>query len=290
VTEPLAKKLLLVGWDAADWQLMHPQIDSGRMPHLKRLVERSTTGHLQTLQPLLSPILWTTMATDKRAYLHGVHGFVEPRPDGTALRPTSSRTRQCKALWNMLARSGKRCQALNWYAIRQDATISGATLLDITPRCSCCSACRSAATWKARCSSMPSSSRRRSSASTPGRMCPTRSTTPACATVSGSGHVDLGTETLDLAFVPRTKVTSVVAMSSPIYLRGPFADPAVSVDAGAIVTRGLGALARGCRTRCWRWCRCTTPGLASPTPVRICCAPLIRKPDASSAGRTVLYK
>jgi len=154
VTEPLAKKLLLVGWDAADWQLMHPQIDSGRMPHLKRLVERSTTGHLQTLQPLLSPILWTTMATDKRAYLHGVHGFVEPRPDGTALRPTSSRTRQCKALWNMLARSGKRCQALNWYAIRQDATISGATLLDITPRCSCCSACRSAATWKARCSSM----------------------------------------------------------------------------------------------------------------------------------------
>lgn len=76
MTEPLAKKLLLVGWDAADWQLMHPQIDSGRMPHLKRLVERSTTGPLQTLQPLLSPILWTMMATDKRAYLHGVHGFV----------------------------------------------------------------------------------------------------------------------------------------------------------------------------------------------------------------------
>jgi hypothetical protein len=33
----------------------------------------------------------------------------------------------------MLAQSGKRCQALNWYAIRQDATIPGATLLDITP-------------------------------------------------------------------------------------------------------------------------------------------------------------
>ena len=65
------------------------------------------------------------------------------------------------------------------------------------------------------------------------------------STVFGSGHVDLGTETLDLAFVPRTKVTSVIALRSPIYLRGPFADPAVSVDAGAIVTRGLGALALG---------------------------------------------
>jgi len=29
MTEPLAKKLLLVGWDAADWQLMHPPTASG---------------------------------------------------------------------------------------------------------------------------------------------------------------------------------------------------------------------------------------------------------------------
>ncbi len=65
------------------------------------------------------------------------------------------------------------------------------------------------------------------------------------STVVGNGHVDLGTETLDLAFVPRTKVTSVIALRSPIYLRGPFRDPEVSVDAGAIVTRGLGALALG---------------------------------------------
>ena len=112
LSAPLAKKLLLIGWDAADWQLMHPLIDSGRMPHLKRLVEHGTIGNLQTLQPVLSPILWTSIATGKRAYLHGVHGFVEPTPDGTALRPTASSTRTCKALWNILAQSGKRCLAL----------------------------------------------------------------------------------------------------------------------------------------------------------------------------------
>jgi predicted AlkP superfamily phosphohydrolase/phosphomutase/tetratricopeptide (TPR) repeat protein len=125
MTDALAQKLLLVGWDAADWQLMHPLIDAGRMPHLKALVERGVIGNLRTLQPVLSPILWTSIATGKRGYLHGVHGFVEPTPDGTALRPTASSTRQCKALWNILAQSGKRCHALGWFASHPAENING---------------------------------------------------------------------------------------------------------------------------------------------------------------------
>ena len=125
MTAPLATKLLLVGWDAADWQMMHPLIDAGRMPNLKRLVENGTIGNLATLQPVLSPLLWTSIATGKRAYLHGVTGFVEPTPDGTALRPTASSTRLCKALWNILAQSGKRCQALGWYASHPAENING---------------------------------------------------------------------------------------------------------------------------------------------------------------------
>ncbi len=125
MSEALARKLLLIGWDAADWQMMHPLIDAGRMPHLQRLVERGVIGNLATLQPVLSPILWTSIATGKRAYQHGVTGFVEPTPDGTALRPTASSTRQCKALWNILAQAGKRCQALGWYASHPAEDING---------------------------------------------------------------------------------------------------------------------------------------------------------------------
>lgn len=125
MTEPLATKLLLIGWDAADWQMMHPLIDAGRMPNLKRLVDGGTIGNLATLQPVLSPLLWTSIATGKRAYLHGVHGFVEPTPDGTALRPTASTTRLCKAIWNILAQSGKRCQALGWFASHPAEDING---------------------------------------------------------------------------------------------------------------------------------------------------------------------
>ena len=125
MSNPLATKLLLVGWDAADWQLMHPLIDAGRMPNLARLVEGGVIGHLATLQPMLSPILWTSIATGKRGYQHGVHGFVEPTPDALGLRPTASSTRQCKALWNILAHAGRRCQALGWYASHPAEDING---------------------------------------------------------------------------------------------------------------------------------------------------------------------
>ncbi len=123
--EPVARKLLLVGWDAADWQMIHPLLDAGRMPNLKQLVEGGIMGNLLSLQPMLSPILWTSIATGKRAYLHGITGFVEPTPDRTALRPIGSGTRRCKALWNILSQAGRRCHAVGWYASHPAEVING---------------------------------------------------------------------------------------------------------------------------------------------------------------------
>ena len=74
------RKVLLIGWDAADWKVINPLLDAGKMPNLARLVEQGVIGNLATLQPVLSPMLWTSIATGKRAYKHGIHGFSEPDP------------------------------------------------------------------------------------------------------------------------------------------------------------------------------------------------------------------
>lgn len=122
---PLAKKVLLVGWDAADWQMMNPLLSAGKMPHLQRLLGRGVRGSILSLQPMLSPILWTSIATGKRAYQHGIHGFVEPTPDGAGLRPSSSTSRTAKALWNILSQSGKRCHVVGWFASHPAESIEG---------------------------------------------------------------------------------------------------------------------------------------------------------------------
>lgn len=122
---PLAKKVLLVGWDAADWQLINPLLAQGKMPHLQKLLGQGVRGNILSLQPMLSPILWTSIATGKRAYQHGIHGFVEPTPDGTALRPSSSSSRTAKALWNILSQAGKRCHVVGWFASHPAEKING---------------------------------------------------------------------------------------------------------------------------------------------------------------------
>src|SRR5678815_1208470 len=98
-TKHRPQKVLLIGWDAADWKVIMPLVDAGKMPNLAGLIEEGTCGNIATLQPVLSPMLWTSVATGKRPYKHGIHGFTEPRPEGDGIRAASSTSRTTKALW-----------------------------------------------------------------------------------------------------------------------------------------------------------------------------------------------
>ena len=62
-------------------------------------------------------------------------------------------------------------------------------------------------------------------------------------TIGGSGSIDLAQEKLDLTLNQRTKRTSLLALRSPIYIRGNFVNPEVGVDKGRMVVRGAGAIA-----------------------------------------------
>jgi AsmA protein len=67
----------------------------------------------------------------------------------------------------------------------------------------------------------------------------------AISNVGGSGSIDFAQEKLDLTLIPQSKQPSLIALRSPISVRGTFAQPQVGVDKGRIVARGLGALALG---------------------------------------------
>ena len=122
---PLAKRVLLLGWDAADWQIIHPLVDRGGMPVLKSLLERGTSGRIATLHPVISPILWNSIATGKRADKHDILGFIEPCPNGSGARPVSSTSRKAKALWNILSQNGLRSGVVNWFASHPAEAIEG---------------------------------------------------------------------------------------------------------------------------------------------------------------------
>lgn len=119
-------RVLLVGWDAADWKVIRPLMAEGSMPNLAALVERGVHGNLATLHPPLSPTLWTSIATGKRPPSHGVLGFSEPTPDGRGVRPCSVLSRRTKALWNILAQVGRRSVVVGWWPSFPAEPIPGA--------------------------------------------------------------------------------------------------------------------------------------------------------------------
>jgi tetratricopeptide (TPR) repeat protein len=119
------KKLLLVGWDSADWKIIQPLVDSGAMPGMARIVEQGVGGNLTTLEPQLSPMLWTSIATGKMAYHHGVPGFTEVDPGSGRVVPVSAATRKCRTLWEILGCQGLRSHVVSWFATHGERDLDG---------------------------------------------------------------------------------------------------------------------------------------------------------------------
>lgn len=121
----LAKKVLLIGWDAADWKAITPLLDAGKMPALERLVNSGVMGNLATLQPPLSPMVWTSIATGMRPFQHGVLGFTEVDPTTGGVRPISTLSRKVKAIWNILNQNGHRSNVIGWWPSHPAEPING---------------------------------------------------------------------------------------------------------------------------------------------------------------------
>ena len=125
-----SRRLLLIGWDAADWKVISPLADRGLMPHLSGLIERGVMGNLATMEPVLSPMLWTSIATGKRPYKHGIHGFSEPDPASGTVRPITNLSRSTKALWNILNQEGVTSNVVGWWPSNPAEPIRGAMVSD----------------------------------------------------------------------------------------------------------------------------------------------------------------
>jgi len=133
MSKPLAKKVLLIGWDAADWKVINPLVDQELMPTLDSFINQGVMGNIATLRPILSPMLWNSIATGKRPEKHGIHGFMEPDPQNGGVRPVTSTSRKVKAIWNILTQRGYKTHVVGWFAGHPAEPINGVSVSDLYP-------------------------------------------------------------------------------------------------------------------------------------------------------------
>ncbi|HKY31538.1 MAG TPA: alkaline phosphatase family protein [Candidatus Polarisedimenticolia bacterium] len=110
------RRILLVGLDGADWRIADPLIRQGRLPHLARLREQGAWGSARAMTPVLSPLLWTTIATGTTPDQHGIIDFLVPDPSGRGRIPVSSASRRVPALWSYFTAFGRSSDVVAWWA------------------------------------------------------------------------------------------------------------------------------------------------------------------------------
>jgi predicted AlkP superfamily phosphohydrolase/phosphomutase/tetratricopeptide (TPR) repeat protein len=127
---PTGVKVLLVGMDAADWQLAGPLADAGRMPHLASLRSRGAWGTVRSLVPVLSPLLWTSVATGRTADVHGVIDFLVPDPATGRRTPVQSGARRAPALWDHFTAWSRTSDIVAWWATWPAEPLAGRLVSD----------------------------------------------------------------------------------------------------------------------------------------------------------------
>ncbi len=110
------RRILLVGLDGADWKVLDPLMERGEMPNLRRLVEGGVKARMKALSPMLSPILWTSMATGKVPEKHGIVDFLAVDSRTGREMPVTSTMRKARAFWEIFSGRGIAVGTVGWWA------------------------------------------------------------------------------------------------------------------------------------------------------------------------------
>ena len=113
---PARGRLIVIGLDGLDWGLVDDLTARGVMPNLARLLSRAAQVTVRMRPPLLSPLIWTTIATGQPPDVHGVLDFVERDADTGQPQPVTSLSRKVAALWEMAAAAGRTSAVIGWWA------------------------------------------------------------------------------------------------------------------------------------------------------------------------------
>ena len=123
-------RVLLVGLDGGDWAIIDPLLASGRMPHLKSVLDRGVRAPLRSMLPMISPVIWTTIATGVGPDRHGVVDFTVPEPSTGNPMVITSQHRQAKAFWDILTAAKHSVGVVGWWASWPAETVDGAMVSD----------------------------------------------------------------------------------------------------------------------------------------------------------------
>jgi len=100
---PAAARVFVIGVDGGSWGVIDPMLARGELPHLAALMARGVAARMDTVEPVISPTVWTSIATGRSPAAHGVTGFLATRL-----------SRRVPTIFERLAARGLRVGLYDW--------------------------------------------------------------------------------------------------------------------------------------------------------------------------------
>ena len=99
-------RVLLIGWDGADWRILDPMIEAGLLPNLASLCDRGAKGVLRSTVPNHSWAAWPSFLTGVEPSNHGVYDIFEKEIGERRSLPVTYRSIKEKTMLGDLAAAG----------------------------------------------------------------------------------------------------------------------------------------------------------------------------------------
>ena len=122
-------KVVILGFDGANWATIDPLIRKGELPFLKKLKEESAWAAFETFKPAKSNVVWTSIASGKTMLKHGILDYAYLKRNGIKV-PYAKADRKEPMIWQILDSHGKRSTVINWWCSHPPDRIKGVMVSD----------------------------------------------------------------------------------------------------------------------------------------------------------------
>lgn len=125
-------RVLVIGLDGMDPRAVDLLMSEGKMPAFAKMRQEGAYGILHSMKPLLSPVVWTTIATGKTPDKHKIGHFTAVNQVTGEQLPVTSQMRKVKALWNIASEKDRTVSIIGYWATWPAEPVNGTIVSDHT--------------------------------------------------------------------------------------------------------------------------------------------------------------
>ena len=107
------RRVVVIGIDGTPFTFLQKHIAAGDFPHLKRIMGQGTFRRMNSVQPCISSVAWSTFMTGVNPARHRIFGFVDRRPNPFELFIPMASHMAAPPLWTIQSNAGLRTCAIN---------------------------------------------------------------------------------------------------------------------------------------------------------------------------------